>query len=79
MRGDSAYGKAIFLAPLYDLDKLVLIVRLRPGMKVWAKAPDEEPTGGATRVYGDKFYLKNGQIITCKFDMLSFHPDDPSF
>jgi len=23
--------------------------------------------------------LRNGQIITCKFDMLSFHPDDPSF
>jgi len=24
-------------------------------------------------------HLRNGQIITCKFDMLSFHPDDPSF
>jgi len=57
LRGDSAYGKAVFLAPLYDLDKLVLIVRLRSGMKVWAKASDEEPTGGATRIYGDKFYL----------------------
>jgi hypothetical protein len=57
LRGDSSYGKAIFLAPLYDLGQLVLIVRLRPGMKVWAKAPDEEPTGGATRIYGDKFYL----------------------
>lgn len=57
LRADSSYGKAIFLSALYDLDKLVLIVRLRQGMKVWAKAPDGEPTGGATRIYGDKFYL----------------------
>lgn len=57
LRADSSYGKAIFLSPLYDLDQLVLIVRLRQGMKVWAKAPDGEPTGGAARVYGDKFYL----------------------
>lgn len=57
LRADSSYGKAIFLSPLYDLDKLVLIVRLRQGMKVWAKAPDGDPTGGATRIYGDKFYL----------------------
>jgi hypothetical protein len=42
---------------LYDMDNLVLIVRLRQGMKVWAKAPDGEPTGGTTRIYGDKFYL----------------------
>gem|GEM_PF-2446341 len=27
----------------------------------------------------NKAVLRNGQIITCKFDMLSFHPDDPSF
>jgi len=26
-----------------------------------------------------KKQFRNGQIITCKFDMLSFHPDDPSF
>ena len=57
LRADSSYGKAIFLAPLYDLDKLVLIVRLRSGMKVWERAPDGEPTGGAKRIYGDKFYL----------------------
>ncbi len=57
LRADSSYGKAIFLASLYDFDHLVLIVRLRPGMKVWAKAPDADPTGGARRIYGDKFYL----------------------
>jgi len=59
LRGDSAYGKASFLAPLYDLDNLVLIVRLRPGMKVWAPPPEDKPTGGARRIYGDKFYLTN--------------------
>ncbi len=57
LRADSAYGKAIFLSALYDLDNLAIIVRLRQGMKVWTKAPDGEPTGGATRIYGDKFYL----------------------
>lgn len=57
LRADSSYGKAIFLAPLYDLDKLVLIVRLRAGMKVWERAPDGESTGGARRIFGDKFYL----------------------
>jgi len=59
LRADSSYGKAIFLAPLYDFDHLVLIVRLRPGMKVWFKAPDADPTGGARRIYGDKFYLSD--------------------
>lgn len=59
LRADASYGKAIFLAPLYDLDDLVLVVRLRPGMKVWAKAPDADPTGGAPRVFGDKSYLTN--------------------
>ena len=57
LRADSSYGKAVFLAPLYDLYDLVLLVRLRAGMKVWAKAPDAEPTGGTTRIFGDKFYL----------------------
>lgn len=57
LRADTSYGKAIFLAPLYDLDDLVLIVRLRAGMKVWAKAPDGDPTGGTRRIFGDKFYL----------------------
>ncbi|MCY7329373.1 MAG: hypothetical protein LH618_12545, partial [Saprospiraceae bacterium] len=59
LRGDSSYGKAIFLSPLYDLDTLVPIVRLRSGMKVWQQAPDGEPTGGAKRIYGKKFYLSD--------------------
>ena len=57
LRADGSYGKAIFLSPLYELDDLVLIVRLRPGMKVWTKAPDADPTGGARRIFGDKLYL----------------------
>lgn len=54
---DTSYGKAIFLAPLYDMKDLVLIVRLRAGMKVYQKAPAAAPTGGAKRIYGDQFYL----------------------
>ena len=50
LRADSAYGKAAFLSPLYALDSLVTIVRLRAGMRVWAKAPDADPTGGAKRI-----------------------------
>ena len=33
------------MSPLYALDSLVTIVRLRAGMRVWAKAPDADPTG----------------------------------
>lgn len=60
LRADTSYGKAIFLAPLYDLGDLVPIVRLRAGMRVWAQAHDAGPTGGARRIYGDKFYLTDG-------------------
>ncbi|HMQ49328.1 MAG TPA: transposase [Saprospiraceae bacterium] len=56
LRADSAYGKAIFLSPMYDMESMVSIVRLRHGIKVWTKA-DAGLTGGAKRVYGDKFYL----------------------
>jgi hypothetical protein len=34
-------------------------VRLRPGIKVWTKAPDADPGGGAPRIYGQKFYLSD--------------------
>jgi len=57
LRADTAYGKAIFLSPLYDVDNLVLIVRLRAGMKVWERAEDGEPNRGATPIYGAKHYL----------------------
>jgi hypothetical protein len=57
LRGDSSYGKAVFLSPLYDLDDLVCITRLRAGMKVWTQAPDADPTGGAKRIYGEQYYL----------------------
>lgn len=57
LRADTAYGKASFLAPLYQLDHLVLIVRLRAGMRVWEPAEDSDPNGGARQVYGTKRYL----------------------
>lgn len=56
LRADSWYGKAIFLAPLYEIDNLVLVVRLRPGIKVWTQAKAVS-TGGAPRIYDKKYYL----------------------
>lgn len=58
LRADNVYGKAAFLAPMYQLDSLVCVVRLRCGMKVWAKARSGGPTGGAQRIYGTQYYLK---------------------
>jgi len=57
LRADASYGKAIFLSPLYDMDNLVLIVRLRAGMKVWERAQSAKPSKGATPIYGAKRYL----------------------
>ena len=59
-RTDSAYGKAIFLSPLYEVDNLVCATRLRAGIKVWTKAVDGESVGGAPRIYGEKYYLTEG-------------------
>jgi hypothetical protein len=56
-RTDSAYGKAKFISPLYEIDNLLLITRFRGGMKVWFKAEDSDSSGGAPRIYGKKFYL----------------------
>ena len=59
LRADTSYGKAVFLSPLYELDNLVGIARLRAGMKVWSQAPDADPTGGARRIYGEQYYLSD--------------------
>ena len=55
-KADSAYGCAAFLAPLYELDNLVNLVRLRPSSKVYG-APFNDQTGGAPQIYGEKWYL----------------------
>lgn len=55
-RADAGFGKAAFLAPLYPLDNLVAIARLRQSMRVWSQA-DAAPNGGAPRIYGEKHYL----------------------
>lgn len=58
LRADSAYCKAVILAPLYGLDNLVQIIRFRAGMKVWFEAGEGEKGGsGAPRIYGEKYYL----------------------
>lgn len=58
---DSAYGRATFLAPLYEIENLVCISRLRPGTKVWEQERNTQ-TGGAPQIYGKKWYLNDSSI-----------------
>lgn len=53
---DSSYGQAAFLSPLHALGNLVCIVRMRAGMRVWLAA-EQGGSGGAPRIYGEKYYL----------------------
>jgi hypothetical protein len=53
---DSKYGNARYLAPAHQHQQLLNVVRLRTGMKVWKRAYQTQ-TGGAPRVYGEKYYL----------------------
>jgi hypothetical protein len=53
---DSKYGNAAFLAPAHQHENMVNITRMRAGMKVW-KPDHQTNTGGAPKIYGDKFYL----------------------
>ena len=55
-RADAGFGKAAFLSPLYDLNNLVSIVRLRQSIKVWSQS-EAAPGKGAPPVYGEKHYL----------------------
>jgi len=54
--GDSEYGHASFLAPLYEYDQLVNVVRGKTGMKVYKYNP-RSSTGGANGYKGAKVYL----------------------
>lgn len=55
---DSKYGNAAYLASAFGHDSLVNVVRGRYGIKVWT-SDAEHDTGGAPRIYGEKFYLLN--------------------
>lgn len=55
---DSKYGNAAYLASAFGHDSLVNVVRGRYGNKVWTSDPEDD-TGGAPRIYGEKFYLLN--------------------
>ena len=55
-KADSAYGCAAFLSPLYELENLVNLVRLRPSSKVYSSFSKNQ-TGGAPQIYGEKWYL----------------------
>lgn len=57
VRSDSSYGKAAFLGPLYAVSNLVVIARLRPGLRVWRPAGEAMSKDEPKRVYGDKLYL----------------------
>lgn len=53
---DAKYGNAAYLAPAWQYGNLVIVSRLRAQAKVWTKTM-ESYTGGAPRVYGEKYYL----------------------
>lgn len=62
-KADMGYAHASFLSPLYALENLVCLVRLRPSSKVWqisaaiTKSPDVDALKGAPAIYGKKWYL----------------------
>ena len=62
-KADMGYAHASFLSPLYALENLVNIVRLRPSSKVWQMSPILEKTSetnttkGTPPIYGKKWYL----------------------
>jgi hypothetical protein len=58
LNGDSAYGKAAIIAPLYEYENLIGIVRMRTGMKIWKSYKGEQKGGGAPQIYGQKYYLR---------------------
>jgi DDE superfamily endonuclease len=62
-KADMGYAHASFLSPLYDLENLVCLVRLRPSSKVWQmaqvfeKSTESDVRQGAPAIYGKKWYL----------------------
>jgi hypothetical protein len=62
-KADMGYAHASFLSPLYALENLVCVVRLRPSSKVWQISPkveispDADAVQGAPTIYGKKWYL----------------------
>jgi hypothetical protein len=57
--GDSAYGKAAIIAPMYEYENLIGILRMRSGMKIWTSYEGVQQGGGAPRIYGEKYYLRD--------------------
>lgn len=56
LRTDSYYGCAAFLSPLYECDNLLVVSRLRVGIKVWVPY-DGVQKGKRKRRYGACHYL----------------------
>jgi hypothetical protein len=56
---DSGYGKAKIMSALYEYTQVAGILRMRSGMKVWAKYEGEQKQKGTARIYGGKYYLSS--------------------
>ena len=56
---DSGFGNAKFLAPLYAHEKLLNIVRLRSGMRVYKVISGEKTAKKNPKIYGETFYLNS--------------------
>jgi hypothetical protein len=59
---DSGYAHAAYLSPLYKEKELVCISRFRHGVKGYTCAK-ENNSGGAKKIYGECFYLRNTSRI----------------
>lgn len=57
---DAAYGKAAIIAPIYQYENMVGILRMRTGMKVWTSYKGSQKATGANRIYDEKYYLREG-------------------
>jgi hypothetical protein len=61
---DTGYGKAKFIAPMYDQHHTVVgAIRMRSGVKIWTRAaspPNTRRSTGAPRLYDQKYYLHEG-------------------
>ena len=59
---DSGYGNARYLSPLHRWDKLINIVRLRAGMKVYAVFGGEQKAKSNPMIYGQTYYLNSQSV-----------------
>lgn len=61
---DSEYGRVKYISPLVDMyDNLLIVTKLRPGMKVYQMYEGEQKATGRAKVYGDTpLHLQKSEI-----------------